>query len=454
MCPSGREGSSPFIRTLRALAFLLVALAAAVCVSGDGLAAQPQPMTEVIVTLKAPPVSVLERTLTAASRTTYADEIAAAQRVAQRNIVHAIPSATVHWRYTLVADGFALVVPKSSVPLLTKIPGVAKVWPNLTYHSLSTTGPEVIGANKLWGSTLANAGAGMKIGIIDDGLEATHPYFSSAGYSYPKGFPKGQTKLTTPKVIVQRAFPPAGATYTYAGVPFDPSTPDGSFHATHVAGIAAGDHNTPDGKTELSGVAPKAYLGNYKALTIPTPDFGLDGNSAEIAAAVEAAVRDGMNVINLSLGEPEVEPSRDIVVKALNAAAAAGVVPVVAAGNDYGQFGAGSISSPANAAGAITVAATTADDTIADFSSGGPTPISLQLKPDVSAPGVDTTSSLPNDQGGPYGELSGTSMATPHVSGAAALLLEHHPTWTVPQVKSALVQTAEPVKGSDRKSVV
>ena len=64
----------------------------------------------------------------------------------------------------------------------------------------------------------------------------------------------------------------------------------------------------------ISGVAPNAYLGNYKALTIPTPNFGLDGNAAEIAAAIEAAVADGMDVINLSLGEPEIEPSRDIVV--------------------------------------------------------------------------------------------------------------------------------------------
>ena len=79
---------------------------------------------------------------------------------------------------------------------------------------------------------------------------------------------------------------------------------------------------------QISGVAPHAYLGNYKALTTPTPDFGLDGNSAEITAAIDAAVADGMNVINLSLGEPEVEPTRDIVVAAIDGAAAAGVVPV------------------------------------------------------------------------------------------------------------------------------
>src|SRR5260221_132554 len=117
--------------------------------------------------------------------------------------------------------------------------------------------------------------------------------------------------------------------------------------------MAAGDHGTAAGSTLISGVAPNAYLGNYKALTIPTPGFGLDGNSAELAAAVEAAVADGMDVINMSLGEPEVEPSRDLLVTALEGAAAAGVVPVIAAGNDFSDFGFGSVSSPGSAPSAI-----------------------------------------------------------------------------------------------------
>ncbi len=169
---------------------------------------------------------------------------------------------------------------------------------------------------------------------------------------------------------MQRTFSAASSTYRYANVPFDPTQ---SFHATHVAGIAAGEPTVVAGQS-ISGVAPNAYLGNYKALTIPTPGFGLDGNSAEIAAAIDAAVGDGMNVINLSIGEPEVEPKRDLVVAAIDGAAAAGVVPVVAAGNDFGSFGYGSISSPGNAPGAITVAAVSSRDVIADFSSAGPTP--------------------------------------------------------------------------------
>src|SRR5207244_13484425 len=115
------------------------------------------------------------------------------------------------------------------------------------------------------------------------------------------------------------------------------------------------------GTPPLSGIAPNAYLGNYRVLTVPTQGFGLDCNSPEITAGIEAAVRDGMDVINLSLGEPTIEPSRDIVVKALGAAADAGVVPVIAAGDDFDEFGAGSVSSPGTAPKAITVAAVTSN---------------------------------------------------------------------------------------------
>jgi hypothetical protein len=203
------------------------------------------------------------------------------------------------------------------------------------------------------------------------------------------------------------------------------------------------------GNLRISGIAPRAYIGNYKALTVPTPDVGLDGNAPEIAKAIDQAVADGMNVINLSIGENEVEPSRDVVVQALQNAAAAGVVPVVAAGNEGDTSGHGSIDSPANTPSAITVAAASEGgdgqpaDEIAPWSSIGPTPISLALKPDVTAPGEDVLSSIPPNE---WDSWDGTSMATPHVAGAAALLMQRHPTWTVAQIKSALMSTGDPVR--------
>jgi len=421
------------------------------------------PLTEVVVTLPQPPLSEAmerDRTLAAAVRThhsldlrtpaavSYLRTLASAQRTLQSRIASTIPGASVRWRYSVVLNGLAVVLPTADVARLAAIPG-ATVWPSVTYHSLLNNGPQLIGAPAVWGPTLSTAGQGMKIGIIDDGLDQSHPYFDPSGFSYPAGFPKGNTAFTTPKVIVARAFAPASETWKYANTPFDPLNSD---HATHVAGIAAGDNNTTatlqGTRYRVSGVAPMAYIGNYKVLTIPTTNFGLDGNSPEIAAGIEAAVKDGMNVINLSLGEPEIQPQRDLVVQAIDDAAAAGVVPVIAAGNEFDSSGRGSVGSPGSAPDAITVAASTEGgdgsppDEVASFSSGGPTPVSLLMKPDVTAPGVDILSSLPMSQ---WASWSGTSMASPHVAGAAAVLMQRHPTWSVEQIKSALESTGDPV---------
>ncbi len=342
-------------------------------------------------------------------------------------------------------NGLAVSVPRGALARLARLPGVSAVYPSLRYHALLDRSPEQIGAPVLWGPDLENAGDGIKIGIIDDGIDQTHPFFRPDGYSMPSGYPKGRVRFTTAKVIVARAFPPAGAKWRYAAVPFDPVN---SFHGTHVAGIAAGNHGTlafsgPE-RVELSGVAPRAFLGNYKALTYPTESgLGLNGNSPEIVAAIEAAVADGMDVINLSLGEPQVEPDRDAVAKALDNAAAAGVVPVVAAGNEFEELGLGSVGSPGTSREAITVGATTRNGALAWFSASGPTPLGEELKPDVSAPGVGILSSVP---GGGFEEYSGTSMASPHVAGGAALLREAHPDWTVAQIKSSLVLTGTQVR--------
>src|SRR5262249_34382642 len=300
---------------------------------------------EVVVTLKAPPLAqafIRARTLayssfarpdrlllTAPASRDYLARLTTTQRLLAARIRAAIPLARTRWHYGVVLDGFSVVVPQGHLDRLTRIPGVDRVWPSYAYHELLDRTPQLIGAPAVWGPTLATAGEGMKIGIIDEGIDQTHPFFSPSGYSYPPGFPKGQTAYTTPKVIVARAFAPPGLSYAPAKLPFDPN----GDHGTHVAGIAAGDDGTTTRTgIHLSGIAPRPYLGNYKAMSVPS-QFGLNGNSPELAAAVEAAVRDGMDVINLSLGETDIEPTRDILARALNAAAAAGVVSTVAAGN-------------------------------------------------------------------------------------------------------------------------
>jgi subtilisin family serine protease len=405
-------------------------------------------LVEVVVGLSQAPLAT---TRALSGRGLHARTIASAQHALETEIESTLPDAQIRWHYKLVANGMAVVVPRSQLGRLTALPGVAKVYPSVRYRPQLDRSVPQIGAPTLWGAGLENAGQGMKIAIIDEGIDQRHPFFSPAGYTMPAGYPKGQTAYTTAKVIVARAFPPARPTWKNASKPFDPEL---SSHGTHVAGIAAGNANTLAEGTRISGVAPRAYLGNYKALTIPTDaDVGLDGNSPELAAAIEAAVADGMDVINMSLGEPEIEPSRDIVVQALTAAARAGVVSVVAAGNDFNDFGRGSIGSPGSAPDAITVGAVSTsrngpEDVVAPFSSSGPTPLSLRLKPEVSAPGLAIFSAAPGDS---YTTLSGTSMAAPHVAGGAALLLQRHPTWTPAQVKSALALTGDTAWTNDRR---
>jgi subtilisin family serine protease len=453
-----------FALVLPAILGSLVMLAAA----GAGTSAAParagSGLVEVVVTLPGPPLAAAiahDRTLAAATAphhrldvrapasASYLRMLASAQRTLQSRIQTQIPDASVRWHYGVVANGMAVAVPRDKLAALERIPG-ATVWPTVTYHEQLDRTPQLIGATTVWGSSLATAGQGVKIGIIDDGVDQTHVFFDPTNFAYPSGFPKGNTAYTTPKVIVAKAFAPASTTWKYARRPFDPAQSD---HATNVAGIAAGDHNTmatlPGGKVRVSGIAPAAYIGNYKVLTVPTDNFGLDGNSPEIVKGIEEAVKDGMDVINLSLGEPEIEPSRDIVVSAIERAAQAGVVPVIAAGNDFADAGRGGVGSPGNAPSAITVAASSEGDNgpadaIAGFSDSGPTPISLQFKPDVTAPGEDILSSLPGDQWSDH-DWSGTSMAAPHVAGAVAVLKQRHPTWTVAQLKSALTTTGDPV---------
>jgi subtilisin family serine protease len=423
-------------------------------------AQQRGPRTEVVAELSPPPLARAfagSRVLTSAVKnrrldlrsptsTAYLRRLDAEQRIVAARIRRAVPAARIRWRYQVVLDGLAVYLPESAIPRLRRVAGVARVTEGTAYTGEADSGASAIEAPFLWGPTYSTVGQGLKIGIIDDGIDQTHPYFDPSGYAMPAGFPKGNRKYTTAKVIVARAFAPPHPGYRNAALPFDPKL---SFHGTHVGGIAAGDRGTTAvGGQVVTGIAPAAYLGNYKVLTVPAASYGgADGNSPEIARAIEAAVRDGMDVINLSLGEPEVTPSRDLAVRALNAAVDAGVVAAVSAGNSFDSIGRGSIWSPGSAAKAITVAAATNGrefDPADDFSSSGPTPLSLEMKPEVTAPGYDILSAVPR-RDGTWASFDGTSMAAPHVAGGAALLLQHHPTWTPAQVKSALELTGRPV---------
>ena len=237
---------------------------------------------EVVVTLDAPPLAEAvqqSRVLTARAKARrldlrspssvdYLRSLAAEQRSVAGRIAAAVPTARVTWHYDVVLDGIAVFLPRAELARLARVPGVAKVWPSVTYHALLDRSPHLIGADLMWGApSFSTAGNGVKIGIVDDGVDQSHPFFNPSTFTMPPGFPKGNTAYTTAKVIVARAFSPPTNTWKYAKTPFDPQESD---HATHVAGIAAGDYtpNAIPGRGPLSGVAPEAYLGNYKVLTV------------------------------------------------------------------------------------------------------------------------------------------------------------------------------------------
>ncbi len=278
-----------------------------------------------------------------------------------------IPQARIGRRFTILLNALTVSLPAAKLPALLATPTVTKVYPSVAYTLALDRSPSIIGADVLRRTTSAD-GTGIKIAVVDDGIDQSNPFFNPAGFSYPAGFPKGATKWTTPKVIVAKVFPGPNA-----GEPGRLAVdPDSSFHGTHVAGIAAGvsgttapagaDHPTVTG---LSGVAPRAWLGNYRVFTVPTP-IGHVANTPEIIAAFEEAVKDGMDVVNFSGGGPQIDPANDALVEAVHDLAAAGVVPVISAGNDRDDFGTGSAGSPGTAPDAISVAAVSNTHVFAD----------------------------------------------------------------------------------------
>src|SRR5438132_4118816 len=526
----------------------------------------------------------------------YSNYLAAGRDQAKAWLARNAPEVQVLYEYSMVLNGIGVKLNGHSINHLLSMPGVVSVVSSQTFHLDMNRSNTLIGSPTLWAADggQSNAGAGMKIGIIDTGIDFTHPFLTDNSLVPPAGFPKCDAldsavnianqacKYVSDKVIVAKMF----CTQPVCSV-FDAQAKQD--HGSHVSGIAAGVANTcaPFVGCTLSGIAPKAFLGAYNVF----PGNVTDASSADIAMAVDAAVADGMEVLNLSLGGTPT--AHGPLVTAVDDAVDAGVVVAIAAGNAGPSPG--SIESPGIAEKVITVGASTnphfvgipvtvpsigtfgaalgqfnnfgmvtsayattnptngcstistnltgeialiargtctfstkirnaqtagatgvlvynnvlgdptamaqdgtpnqptipavmvsrtnglamasassktvsidgtaqmefftdgpSADIIAGFSSRGPAFIGntllKEIKPDVVAPGVNVYSSiLMSSCASPpcFAFFQGTSMATPHVAGAAALLKQLHPTWSPAQIKSALVQSAaRPVKSS------
>ncbi|MGD6990949.1 S8 family serine peptidase [Sutcliffiella horikoshii] len=477
----------------------------------------------------------------------------------KKEVADRTSKSKVEREYDYVFSGFSLEIPANEIPSLLAAPGVKAVYPNVEYTTTEVVMEEefspamvdsapFIGSNEAW--DLGFTGEGVKVAIIDTGVDYTHPdldqnFDDYLGWDFvdndadPQETPKGD---------------PRGAETT---------------HGTHVAGTVAANG-------QIKGVAPDATLLAYRVL-----GPGGSGSTENVVAAIERAVQDGADVMNLSLGNSLNSPDWATSI-ALDQAMAEGVVAVTSNGNSgpnnwtvgspgtsreaisvgatqlpYNVYDASIFTSEgveypsskvqgfpsdealtdldeneyefvyvglgasqdfegkdlegkialiirgeypfvdkataaknAGAVGAIiynnvagempevpgmavpTIMLTNEDglklqeelaagnntvsfdiefnqtvgETMAGFSSRGPVVDTWMIKPDVSAPGVNIVSTVPTfDPANPhgYGAKQGTSMAAPHVAGAAAVILEANPEWGVYEVKSALMNTAE-----------
>ncbi|NJP53166.1 S8 family serine peptidase [Streptomyces sp. SBST2-5] len=286
--------------------------------------------------------------------------------------------------------------------------GIDRVWLDGVRKAHLDTSVGQIGTPKAWSA--GYDGKGVKIAVLDTGVDAKHPDLKN-------------------KVIAARNFTSS------------PNAGDKVGHGTHVASIAAGSGARSGGR--YKGVAPGAKILNGKVLD----DDGF-GDDSEILAGMEWAVQQGADVINMSLGGPD-SPDIDPLEAAVDRLTAEkGVLFAVAAGNS----GPESLGSPGTADAALTVGAVDGKDRLADFSSTGPRLGDGAAKPDVTAPGVDITAAsargnaIAREEGekpAGYMTISGTSMATPHVAGAAAILKQQHPQWRATELKAALVASAK-----------
>ncbi|MFF1916361.1 S8 family serine peptidase [Streptomyces sp. NPDC058239] len=258
-------------------------------------------------------------------------------------------------------------------------------------------------------------GKGTKVAVLDTGVDAEHPDLVS-------------------RVAASKNFTDSN------------STNDRQGHGTHTASTVGGSGAASDGRKK--GVAPGTDLLIGKVLN----DSG-SGASSWIIAGMQWAVDQQADVVSMSLGNPAIGDCTDPLAEAAKQLSQnTHTLFVVAAGN--AGSGIETVSSPGCAPGVLTVGAVDRDDTTAWFSSRGPVAVTHTLKPEIAAPGVDISAANAGGRGVyAYQTMSGTSMATPHVAGAAAIVRQAHPDWTAQQIKAALVSSARTggkVAGADQ----
>ena len=387
--------------------------------------------------------------------------------------------ARVEGRLDTVLNAVQVRATLADLATIARTDGVRHVQPSRIVRLADADSNRFTGVPQAW-QDLGRTGRGQVIGVVDTGIDYTHADFGGPGTEDAFLANRGS-------VVEAGSFPTAKVTggQDLVGDLFDASSSDESRlvphpdadpldcdgHGTHVAGTAAGAGVTAAGATYTGpytaaaldqpfavspGAAPAATLRSYRV-------FGCSGSTRDdiVAAALDRAVADGVDVLNLSLSTAY-GTRDDLEIQAVQAAAKAGVLVVGAAGNS--GPGGYLTSSPATADAALAVAAVDATPElfagapnpdrgrVAGLSSGGPRRLDSAQKPDLAAPGVNVSSAALGT-GTASTALSGTSTAAPHVAGIAALVRQAHPSWTPLQVKAALMSSAAtaPLQGYDSR---
>ncbi|MFC0114459.1 S8 family serine peptidase [Kibdelosporangium aridum] len=299
----------------------------------------------------------------------------------------------------------AVAAPKQRAADVLETAKTSKIWLNgKAYPSLDQSVPQV-GAPAAWQA--GHTGAGATIAVLDTGYDPEHPDL--------RGIVKGEKDFVNEGIQ------------------------DRVGHGTHVASTAAGRGG------KYTGVAKGANLLIGKVCQVNGCPFDaiLDG--------MQWAADSGAKVVNMSLGGGPGDGTGPLETAVNRISAERGTLFVIAAGN-YGPRL--KVSAPATADAALAVASVNKQDEPSRFSSPGPRTGDFAVKPDIAAPGEaivaarakGTLDDVAVDEH--YARLDGTSMATPHVAGAAAILAAQHPDWSGQQIKAALMSTANPVSAT------
>ena len=312
---------------------------------------------------------------------------------------------------------FGFLLPINKVPDVTFLPGLIWLEADVMFYPALDNSADSIGSSTIW-NDFGFKGEGTTIAILDTGVDFDHESLDDLD---------DNPNTDDPKIAVDSdgmlAFYNANTDKEYP----DEQPHDSGSHGTHCAGIAAG---TGGASGTYAGVAPQSNLAGVIALD------GGSGDEQDLLRAVDWTIankdRFNIGVMSLSLGGPVVIPGAtndgaSSISQALDIAVESGIVTVVAIGNGNLGIAAhpGSVSYPGDSEKAITVGSVNDDHNREIYSSRGPTGDG-RMKPDVMAPGGAVMSARANS-GDDYVSYSGTSMATPHVAGVAALMLQSNP---------------------------